>query len=85
MIHRYWYLDSDYLNHCSIRSELHILILIGGVTIFELRVSVLYNIYLQCNTISMFTVSNDTSIHCRMDGTTGVSGLNSIVEPGYAK
>jgi len=30
----------------------------------------------------MFTVSNDTSIHCQIDGMTGVSDLNYIVEPG---
>jgi len=51
------------MNDCSISSQQHIPVWIGGVTLTKLLVSLLDCILIQYDTKILFAFSNDTGIH----------------------
>lgn len=73
------------MNDCSIGSQRHIGIWIGGLTSTKLLVSSVDNIFVQHDTPIMFPFSTDTIIHIRNKQMAGVSVLHNIILSGSAK
>ena len=61
------------MNDCSIRSERHNLIKIGGVTFNKLLLTLLNNRFIQYDTNIIIAFSSDISIHIRINWTPPVS------------
>jgi len=70
------------MNNCSITSQQHIHIRIGGVKFTKLVVSLLESILIQRDIRIILACSSATSIHIEIQSTPGVSIPNVIFGPG---